>query len=167
MEVALVRWPEDEERLERLRAGHLPRLLLVEEDAPPPLTADPFEDWVRLPASDTDVRARVECLRTRTEGSRVAEPTLDHHDVLRFGDGWVSVPPVEARLLRRLIERYGSVVGRDVLTHVGWPDREPGRNALDVHVLRLRRRIEPVGLVVRTVRSRGYLLEAATTAARN
>ena len=37
----------------------------------------------------------------------------------------------------------------------------PGRNALDVHVLRLRRRLAPVGLVIRTVRSRGYLLEQA------
>ena len=161
-----MRWPEDEGHLEQLRAGHFPRLLLVEEDAPPPLTADPYEDWVRLPASETDVHARVETLRTRLNGSPRLEPTLDRHDVLRFGDAWVSVPPVEARLLRRLIERYGSVVSREVLTHIGWPEREPGRNALDVHVLRLRRRIEPVGLVVRTVRSRGYLLEASVPAGR-
>jgi len=31
---------------------------------------------------------------------------------------------------------------------------------LDVHALRLRRRLDSVGLVIRTVRSRGYLLEA-------
>jgi DNA-binding response OmpR family regulator len=31
---------------------------------------------------------------------------------------------------------------------------------LDVHVLRLRRRVAPIGLVIRTVRSRGYLLES-------
>jgi DNA-binding response OmpR family regulator len=30
-----------------------------------------------------------------------------------------------------------------------------------VHILRLRRRIAPLGLEVRTVRSRGYLLQVA------
>jgi DNA-binding response OmpR family regulator len=38
----------------------------------------------------------------------------------------------------------------------------PTRNALDVHMLRLRRRLEPLGLEVRTVRSRGYVLQPAT-----
>jgi DNA-binding response OmpR family regulator len=32
-----------------------------------------------------------------------------------------------------------------------------------VHVLRLRRRLVAVGLAIRTVRSRGYLLEASDT----
>ncbi|HEX2272971.1 MAG TPA: helix-turn-helix domain-containing protein, partial [Acidimicrobiales bacterium] len=40
-----------------------------------------------------------------------------------------------------------------------WPGQAPGRNALDVHILRLRRRLRPLGLAIRTVRSRGYLLE--------
>jgi DNA-binding response OmpR family regulator len=31
-----------------------------------------------------------------------------------------------------------------------------------VHVLRLRRRLAPVALAIRTVRSRGYLLEACS-----
>jgi DNA-binding response OmpR family regulator len=35
----------------------------------------------------------------------------------------------------------------------------PGRNALDVHVLHLRRRVAPLGLQIVTVRARGYLLE--------
>ena len=43
----------------------------------------------------------------------------------------------------------------------------PGRNALDVHVLRLRRRIAPLALSIKTVRSRGYLLEALTPAETN
>lgn len=161
MEVALVRWPRDRGQLEDLRERRLPRLLLVEEEAPAPLVTDPFEDWVRLPALDGDVRSRVESLRSRAQTFGPAVPALDQDGVLRFGQAWVSVPPVEAKLLRLLLERLGSVVGRDVLTGNGWPDREPGRNALDVHVLRLRRRIEPLGLAVRTVRSRGYLLEVA------
>jgi DNA-binding winged helix-turn-helix (wHTH) protein len=57
----------------------------------------------------------------------------------------------------------GLVVHRDALAAAGWPDGAPGRNALDVHVLRLRRRLAPVGLGIRTVRSRGYLLERVVT----
>ena len=80
--------------------------------------------------------------------------------MLRHRALWVSLPPVEGRLARVLIERLGAVVSRDALTRAGWPDGAPGRNALDVHVLRLRRRLATVELAIRTVRSRGYLLEA-------
>ena len=59
-----------------------------------------------------------------------------------------------------MLDRLGAVVTRDALSRAGWPDGAPGRNALDVHVLRLRRRVAPLGLVIRTVRSRGYLLES-------
>jgi DNA-binding response OmpR family regulator len=57
------------------------------------------------------------------------------------------------------VERFGAVVSRQALARAGWPHGAPGRNALDVHVVRLRRRLEGVGLAIRTVRSRGYLME--------
>lgn len=79
-----------------------------------------------------------------------------------MGLGWVSVPPLEARLLSTLLDRFGAVVSRDNLSRSGWPTGAPGRNALDVHMLRLRRRISPLGLAIRTVRSRGYLLEVGS-----
>ena len=40
-----------------------------------------------------------------------------------------------------LVQRFGAVVARDALARAGWPGSSPGRNALDVHVLRLRRRL--------------------------
>ena len=70
-----------------------------------------------------------------------------------------------AFLMSALLERMGAVVSREQLAKSGWPRGAPGRNALDVHMLRLRRRIAPVGLAIKTVRSRGYLLEADATAA--
>jgi DNA-binding response OmpR family regulator len=54
------------------------------------------------------------------------------------------------------------VVSREVLSERTWPEGIRGRNALDVHMLRLRRRVAEVGLAIRTVRSRGYLLEVAS-----
>jgi hypothetical protein len=166
MDVVLLRWPAESDRRDRLADEGVPRLLLVEESFDPPVTADCLEDWVRIPAGESDVRLRVDGLSLRGRAHVPTRPDLDGHGVLRFADGWVPLPPVEARLTTALLDRYGAVVSRDALARAGWPDGAPGRNALDVHVLRLRRRIDSVGLAIRTVRSRGYLLEPATPRAK-
>ncbi len=158
MDVVLVRWPMEAERRAVLESSHTPRLLLLEE-GPPPDPHDCMEDWVRVPASEDDVRARVAALGVRAQAHATSIPVLDPDGVLRFGDQWVSLPPVENRLTAALLGRFGAVVSRDALARAGWPEGAPGRNALDVHVLRLRRRLAPVHLAIRTVRSRGYLLE--------
>lgn len=153
-----MQWPAEQDRREELRQAGQPRLLLVEHGAPP-IPSDELEDWIRLPADDLDLRVRVEALRRRTNGDGATHPELDDDGVLRLGDRWVSLPPVEARLTQALLGRFGAVVSREALSRSGWPGGSPGRNALDVHVLRLRRRIAPLHLAIRTVRSRGYLLE--------
>ena len=167
MDVVLVRWPVEAERRTALAADSQARLLLVEGLTEAPIPDDLLEDWIRVPADESDVQARVEGLRQRaaalTAGDRV--PELDPDGLLRLDGQWVSLPPVEARLMSALLERMGAVVSREQLAKSGWPRGAPGRNALDVHVLRLRRRIAPVGLAIKTVRSRGYLLEADAAAA--
>jgi len=157
MTVELLHWPRERERRAALDEDNQPRLLLVEENAPPPLTVDPVEDWVRLPANHRDVQARVESLRRRV----VAEPTLDEEGVLRTASGWVSLPDLEARIVDVLLSRFGKVADRQSLLGAGWPGESPSRNLLDVHLHRPRRRIEPIGLQIRTVRKRGYVLEPA------
>jgi len=163
MAVVLVRWPEQAERLGPLRQALTPHLLLVAPDVLAPAPVDPLEDWVRLPAADGDVRARLATLEARAAAASPL-PTIDDDGILRFRDGWVPLSPVERGLAQALVERYGAVVGREVLSRRAWPCGAPTRNALDVHILRLRRRIATVGLEVRTVRSRGYLLQVATVA---
>jgi len=160
MDVVLVRWPLERQRRETLALAGKPRLLLVETGAEAPVSEDSIEDWIRVPADEADVQVRLEGIRRRAGSLATLHPELDPDGVLRHAGGWVSLPPVEARLMAELIDRFGSVVRRDLLAEAGWPEGAPGRNALDVHVLRLRRRIGPVGLVIKTVRSRGYLLEA-------
>ena len=162
MDVAVVRWPDEATRRERLATDGVPRLLLVEDGAPPPSVDGCLEDWIRVPAPEVDLRARLMGLDARTRLHAPAVPDLDHDGVLRYGSTWVSLPPVEARLTAALLERFGGVVSREALARAGWPDGAPGRNALDVHVLRLRRRLDRLSLAIRTVRSRGYLLEVAT-----
>jgi DNA-binding response OmpR family regulator len=162
MDVVLVRWPVERDRRDELAENGRPRLLLVEE-GPPPVALDCLEDWLRVPAADVDLQARLDGLRTRLDQHGDDEPVLDENGVLRRGDRWVSLPPVEARLMAALLERRGAVAGREGLARAGWPDGAPGRNALDVHVLRLRRRLVAVQLAIRTVRSRGYLLESESS----
>jgi len=165
MDVVLVRWPRERLKRDELLAEGRLRLLLIEDDDDPPVMEDLNEDWIRVPAADADVQFRVEGLRRRWEATVGSLPELDPDGLLRHAGRWVSLPPVEARLTTSLLDRFGAVVSRDQLSRSGWPRGAPGRNALDVHMLRLRRRIAPVGLVIKTVRSRGYLLEAAPTAA--
>ena len=162
MDVVLLRWPEESARRAELETAARPRLLLVEPGDPPPDISDPLEDWIRLPAEDRDVRARVATLEARAEDGSTL-PEIDDDGLLRYRDQWVSLSPVERELAGALVERFGAVVGRDLMARRAWPTGAPTRNALDVHILRLRRRIAPVGLEVRTVRSRGYLLQFTTS----
>ena len=154
-----MRWPREADLRQRLTAEARARLLVVDAGAPPPQVTDLLEDWVWTSADQAETRARMETLAHRAASNRSEPPTLDDDGVLRHRGLWVSLPPVEGRLARSLIDRLGAVVSRDALTRAGWPDGPLGRNALDVHVLRLRRRLATVELAIRTVRSRGYLLE--------
>ena len=160
MNVELIRWPEDEARVAELRARGVARLLVV-SNGDVPDSPDCLEDWVLASASDSERDARQRALGRRAMAHGVA-PNLDTDGLLHHRDHWVSLSPVEQSLAAALLDRYGAVVARDTLAGRAWPDGLPTRNALDVHVLRLRRRIAPLGLEIRTVRARGYLLQAAT-----
>lgn len=165
MDVALVHWPAEAERLGRLRARHEPRLVVVEE-GPPPATEDWLEDWLRTPVDDDEIRVRLETLRARAR--RQPEEVALEDGVLRAGSQVVVLAPIQARLAAVLLECQDAVVSRDVLLRRGWPHEKPkDRNVLDVHLARLRRLIAPTGLQIHTVHRRGYLLrigEAGITA---
>jgi DNA-binding winged helix-turn-helix (wHTH) protein len=89
-------------------------------------------------------------------------PTIDEYDLLRRGDEWVALSSSEAVVVALLLERYGRVVGRDRLEAAVWPTAgAPPRSLLNQLMIRVRRRIEPLGLEVTTVRARGYLLREA------
>jgi DNA-binding response OmpR family regulator len=157
VEVALVHWPAEEDRREELRRGGQPRLLLVEKGAPP-IPSDGLEDWIRLPADDEEVRVRADTLRRRSE----PWPTLDADGILRAGGRWAAIPPIEARILAPMLQRPGQVVLRHDLLELAWPGGSSTTRLLDRRIMLLRGRIEPLGLVLRTVRGKGFLLERLT-----
>ncbi len=154
----MIHWPVENDRLIELRSAGRARLLVIDSDIEAPVSGDVLEDWIRRPASIRDLRVRIAGLERRIELSGADRPVIDDC-VLRFGGNWVAIPPVEMRITRALVERLDTVVGREILTRAGWPDGSSNRNALDVQVMRLRRRIDEIGLAIRTVRGRGYLLE--------
>ncbi len=76
----------------------------------------------------------------------------------------VEVTPTEFELLRHLMRRPGHVFGRETLLREVWGyDTEVDSRTVDVHVQRLRAKIEPDAAhpqLVRTIRGFGYCLMA-------
>ncbi|MFJ3232900.1 winged helix-turn-helix domain-containing protein [Streptomyces sp. NPDC086787] len=131
---------------------------MVEGGAQPPVSIDPVEDWVRPPISQDDLEARVRALQNRFNNRRL--PNLDSAGTLTFGRHSIVISTTQTELMELLIERYGEVVYRDefvqrLAKHM--PDLT--RNSLDLHFMRLRRRLVPIDLSIRTVWGRGYMLE--------
>lgn len=89
-------------------------------------------------------------------------PVLDEFGLLRLGGQWVALSPLQETLFRPLVERFGLPVARDTLAARAWPDGEP-LGSLDLHILRLRARIAPLGLVLITIRGRGFVLTTSPT----
>ena len=163
MDVALIRWPDERAQRSELASRDLPRLLLLQPGEEPPVCFDPLEDWVRVPAAPQDVRARAESLTARFEGRVPVDITLDSGGLIRVGERQTRLTPLQARLVGPLVEGKGTVVSRAELIDAGWGSAHTKAtpNALEANLVRLRRRLGPLGLHIRTVRSRGYLLEKA------
>lgn len=63
-------------------------------------------------------------------------------------------------MLEVLLLKAGRVVSKEnIVSHLyGWGD-EVGLNAIEVYVYRIRKKLEPLGCEIRTVRGMGYLME--------
>lgn len=156
-DVAVLHWPEESVRAAALGRAGTPRLFLVASEAAPPADWDEYTDWVRLPADERDVFARITALRRRV--APPALPELDEFGVLWRDGVWVDLAPTEGRLMAALLDRVGGVVSRRDLAAAGWPDGAPNSRSVDSTLLRLRRRIGVLGMSIHTVRRRGLILE--------
>jgi two-component system response regulator TctD len=158
-DVPLLRWPDEEDRRQALAAAGQPRLLLLTAHQPPPDEWDALEDWLREPVDPVELEVRRLTVRRRADKAR-RRPWFDDAGLLRSGDGWVDIPPGQVPMAKLLVERLDQVVRRDELvaaceaagvsTHA---------TAVKAAVGRLERRLGPLGLRLRSIRDRGYLLE--------
>jgi two-component system response regulator TctD len=90
-----------------------------------------------------------------------AVPHLDEFGVLRTDDGWTALSPVQEHIVRTLVEHFGEPVARTDLADAAWPDGGRASHTIDIHIHRLRPRLAALGLVIHTLRGRGFLLERA------
>jgi len=156
--VKFVRWPAESDIREQCKVRQHLCLLIVEHGAPPPDHLGLYEDWVRPPIVPEDLRARVRQLAARAVLNE--KPLLDPAGILYFRDASVTLSLTQCEILAPLISRYCQLVYRtelrDILEQSG---ASSSSNAIDLHVMRLRRRLQLVGLAVRNVWGRGFVVE--------
>lgn len=130
------------------------------------------DDYLPKPFSFQELIARLEAIvRRRGEEPRAATALTVGSlslDLLsrraRRGDRTIELLNKEYQLLDYLMRHAGQVVTRTMLTEAIWDyDFNPGTNVIDVHISRLRAKIDAPGEtpMIRTVRGAGYRLDAA------
>ena len=126
------------------------------------------DDYLPKPYSFSELLARVEVLARRRGGRneetvyRVGDLELDRlsHRVTR-GDEEILLQPREFRLLEYLMRHAGQVVTRTMLLENVWDYHfDPQTNVIDVHISRLRSKIDK-GFdppLLHTIRGAGYMV---------
>jgi two-component system OmpR family response regulator len=124
------------------------------------------DDYMAKPFDVREFEARVRSLLRRQAGLRSATVklgalTLDLTSRQFSGnDVAMDLPPRERALLELLVMRAGKVVGKEAIVQsVTSLEDTLSDNAIEQYISRLRRRLQPLGLTLRTVRGLGYLLE--------
>ena len=126
------------------------------------------DDYLPKPFSMDELLARIEVLSRRGGGTEtsltVGDLTLDRieHVAERAGQT-ITLQPREYRLLEYLMRNAGQVVTRKMLLENVWDYHfDPGTNVIDVHVSRLRAKIDKEFDVplLHTERGTGYRMEA-------
>jgi two-component system OmpR family response regulator len=126
------------------------------------------DDYLPKPYSFSELLARVEVLARRRGGRgeemvyRVADLELDRlsHRVAR-GKDEIVLQPREFRLLEYLMKHAGQVVTRTMLLENVWDYHfDPQTNVIDVHISRLRSKIDKgfAQQLLHTVRGAGYVI---------
>ena len=153
----------------RRRGATVPVLVLTAHDA----LADRVkgldlgaDDYLTKPFELPELEARVRALIRR--GQSGGSSLLTHGPLAldtsgrraTLGNVPLELSARELGVLEVLMLRNGRVVSKEQLAEqlYGWED-EVGSNAIEVYVHRLRKKLEPAGVAIRTIRGLGYMLE--------
>ena len=131
------------------------------------------DDYLAKPFAFSELRARIQALSRRPEAAapeatllRVGDLEMDllHRGVRRAGRP-IELLPTEWRLLEYMMRHAGEVLTRTMLLGHVWDfNFDPNTNVVDVHVSRLRRKLE-AGFdgppMIETVRGAGYAMSRA------
>lgn len=127
------------------------------------------DDYITKPFHLDEFEARVRALIRRGQlGNNLpltcANLTLDvQGKTAMFLEQPIALSAREFALLEVFMSRQNKVVNKEQLleTLCNW-ETDIGDNAIEVYVHRLRKKIDPTGVCIRTIRGLGYLLEAET-----
>ncbi len=153
----------------RRRGSQTPVLMLTARDALGDRVAGldfGADDYLVKPFAPSELIARLRAIVRRRQG-RAAGAAIVGSLVCdweagraQVNDRELSLRPREWAALRVLASRAGQVVDRELLAAEVFPqDEAPALNALEIHVGRLRRQVQPDGPAVTNIRGRGYRLD--------
>jgi two-component system, OmpR family, response regulator len=128
------------------------------------------DDYLTKPFNPDEMAARIEVLLRRHASAsrpmilRVGDLQLDLIDrTAKRNDTLLDLLPTEFRLLEFLMRHSGRVLTRTMIFEAVWGYHfDPGTNVIEVHIGRLRRKLDPPDRepLIHTVRGVGYVLEA-------
>ncbi len=127
------------------------------------------DDYLTKPFAFAELLARVEalCRRGRGEGGPQTKLTVSDLEMdllsraVKRGGQKIDLQPREFRLLEYLMRHAGQVVTRTMLLEGVWDYHfDPQTNVIDVHVSRLRHKIDKPfpSALIHTIRNAGYML---------
>ena len=126
------------------------------------------DDYMTKPFEVSEFEARVRVLLRRQAGLRGAsvaygEIQLDTNSRTLTANGKaLDIPARELSVLETLLLRAGKVVAKQsIIQSLAAFDDDLSSNAVEQYVSRLRKRLAPYGLTVRTARGLGYYLDRA------
>jgi two-component system, OmpR family, response regulator TctD len=154
----------------RARGSNVPVLVLTAkagiEDRVHGLDAG-ADDYLAKPYALSELEARIRALERRAHGTTRNETSLGGLSyestgrTFRLCGNTLELTPRERAVLELLITRAGDPVSKQLLSQqiVGL-DNSVSIEAIEVHIHRLRKKIEGSGTEIRTLRGLGYVLEA-------
>ncbi|WP_395334801.1 response regulator transcription factor [Novosphingobium sp. BL-8H] len=126
------------------------------------------DDYMAKPFDPRELESRIRALVRRSQGTpdpvlRIGTLVFDRSSrTVSLDDSVLDLRRRELAVLETLMGRPGKVIPKERLSaEVFAFDDAVTPNALEVYVGRLRRKLQPSGPAIRTVRGLGYMIEAA------